>query len=65
MIIISYPFTVEGTIDKTYPRTNLGYAFEITDPAVQRIISRARLSYDVEYITVCKKDSQDIAESDR
>ncbi|XP_052103639.1 uncharacterized protein LOC127737147 [Mytilus californianus] len=54
-----------GTIDKRYPRTHLGYAFEIEDPAAQRIISRAKVPYTVQFVTACRKDSQDINQQER
>nr|XP_022329797.1 probable L-asparaginase 2 [Crassostrea virginica] len=54
-----------GTIDKDYPRTNLGYAFEITEPAVNRILPRARMGAGYHVVTVCRKDSQDVTSEDR
>ena len=53
-----------GTIDKDYPKTTLGYAFEITDPAVGRILLGAHPSFEYEIISVCKKDSTEITEED-
>ena len=53
-----------GTIDKRYPKTQLGYNFEISDPAVDRIFERVRPSFDVEIETVCRKDSQDMSPVD-
>ena len=47
-----------GTIDKDYPRSSMGYAFEIADPATERIIADAShvpLSVDFEQHTVCRK----------
>ena len=29
-----------GTIDKDYPKTTGGYAFEISEPAVKRILDK-------------------------
>ncbi|XP_076099806.1 uncharacterized protein LOC143069186 [Mytilus galloprovincialis] len=54
-----------GTIDKRYPRTHLGYAFEIEEPAAERIISRAKVPYSVQFVTACRKDSQDINQDER
>ena len=58
-------FSDVGTIDKDYPKSVGGYAFEIGEPAVQKILCRARLAIQVEYVTVCRKDSQDITDGDR
>ena len=54
-----------GTIDKDYPKTTLGYAFEITDPAVNRILPEANPSFEYEVVSVCKKDSTELTEEDR
>ncbi len=54
-----------GTIDKDYPKTTGGYAFEISEPAVKRILERLNPSFEYEIISLCKKDSQDITEEDR
>ncbi|CAK9067660.1 unnamed protein product [Durusdinium trenchii] len=49
-----------GTIDKGYPRSLKGYAFEIGDPAAVRIAERARLDGDgLVFQSVCRKDSQE------
>ena len=57
---------ISGTIDKDYPRTQMGYAFEIGDPAAKNVLERMNLSgWKVTYKTLCKKDSQDITEEDR
>lgn len=59
-------FFFQGTIDKDYPKTNLGYAFEIAQPAVQRILPRARVGPDSCHVmSVCRKDSQDLRDHDR
>ena len=54
-----------GTIDKDYPRSTGGYPFEITDPAVERIMNI--LDPDIEYtiISLLRKDSLDIEDGDR
>jgi L-asparaginase len=54
-----------GTIDKDYPRTQKGYAFEIREPAVKRILEKVHPSFDFEVISVLKKDSLDMTEKDR
>ncbi len=54
-----------GTIDKDYPRTTKGYAFEITTPAVERILPRVNPTFEYQVITVLRKDSQEITDDDR
>ena len=54
-----------GTIDKDYPRTTKGYAFEIAEPAVKRILQRINSNFEFEILSVCKKDSMDLTEKDR
>jgi len=54
-----------GTIDKDYPKTTSGYAFEITEPAVRRILQKVNPNFDFEIISILKKDSLDITEEDR
>ncbi len=54
-----------GSIDKNYPKLTKGYAFEITDPAVNAILDRVKPSFTFEVIQLLKKDSQDMTESDR
>jgi L-asparaginase len=54
-----------GTIDKDYPRTQKGYAFEIGEPAVKRILEKAHPSFDFEVVSLLKKDSLDMTEKDR
>ncbi len=54
-----------GTIDKDYPRTQKGYAFEIREPAVERILQKVHPNFDYKIIPLLKKDSQDIVEQDR
>jgi L-asparaginase/Glu-tRNA(Gln) amidotransferase subunit D len=47
-----------GTIDKDYPRSTMGYAFEIADAATERIIADAShvpLGVDVDFHTACRK----------
>ncbi len=54
-----------GTIDKDYPRTQKGYAFEIKEPAVERILQKVHPNFEYKTIPLLKKDSQDITEQDR
>lgn len=54
-----------GTIDKDYPRKTKGYAFEIADPAVSRILQRANPNFEFEVITVLRKDSLEITDAER
>ncbi len=54
-----------GTIDKDYPKTMKGYAFEISEPATKRILQKVAPNFDFEIVSVLKKDSLDITEADR
>lgn len=54
-----------GTIDKDYPKTNNGFAFEIDEPAVARVLDRVLPSFDFEVISLLKKDSLEITDDDR
>ena len=54
-----------GTIDKDYPKTRNGWAFEIGEPAVDRILQLVHPSFDFEILTAFKKDSLQITLSDR
>lgn len=54
-----------GTIDKDYPRKTKGYAFEIADPAVSRILQRTNPNFTFEILSVLKKDSLEMTEEDR
>ena len=54
-----------GTIDKDYPKTTKGYAFEISDPAVKRILEKLNPDFEYDIISALKKDSLDITEEDR
>ena len=53
-----------GTIDKTYPQRPGAYGFEIGEAAVTRILGRLS-GTQFTMKTICKKDSQEITESDR
>ena len=54
-----------GTIDKDYPKSIKGWAFEIGDPAFLRIIEKLPKSIDWEIIPLLKKDSTEITDDDR
>ncbi|MFY0591609.1 asparaginase domain-containing protein [Roseivirga sp.] len=54
-----------GTIDKDYPKTNAGYAFEIDEPAVSRVLEKSFIGFEFEVISLFRKDSLDITASDR
>lgn len=54
-----------GTIDKAYPKSTGGYAFEIADAAFLSIIEDLQASFDFQTKTICQKDSQDITKEDR
>ncbi len=54
-----------GTIDKDYPRSSGGWAFEFGEPATKRILERLNPSFEFEVITSCQKDSLEITDDDR
>lgn len=54
-----------GTIDKDYPKSSGGYAFEFGEPATQRMLDRLNPSFEYEIITAFQKDSLEITEDDR
>jgi L-asparaginase len=54
-----------GTIDKDYPKTTKGYAFEFGEPATQRILEKLHPSFEFEIITAFQKDSLEIDDNDR
>ena len=49
-----------GTIDKDYPKTKNGWAFEINEPAVKRILEKVNCSFNYFVISLLKKDSLEI-----
>ena len=53
-----------GTIDKAYPKTNNGYAFEIGSPAFLSVLDRIGIA-DPDAVSLCKKDSSEITDVDR
>ncbi len=54
-----------GTIDKDYPHTTKGWAFEFGEPATSRILEKLNPSFEYEILTSCQKDSLEITEEDR
>ncbi len=54
-----------GTIDKDYPRTTRGYAFEISEPAVKRILEKLNPSFTYDVFPLLKKDSMELTDQDR
>ncbi len=54
-----------GTIDKDYPKTTRGWAFEFGEPAVERVLEKLYPSFEYEIITACQKDSLEITNDDR
>lgn len=54
-----------GTIDKDYPKLSGGWAFEISEPAVERILEKLNPSFEYEIISALKKDSLEITDEDR
>lgn len=54
-----------GTIDKDYPKTQKGWAFEITNPAVERILEKLNPSFTFTILPLLQKDSMEINSADR
>lgn len=54
-----------GTIDKDYPKTVKGYAFEICEAAIKNILERIHPGFEYEIKTLMRKDSSEITETDR
>lgn len=54
-----------GTIDKDYPKTTKGYAFEFGEPATRRILEKLHPTFEFEILTVFQKDSLEIDNNDR
>jgi len=54
-----------GTIDKDYPHTSKGWAFEFGEPATFRILEKLDPSFDYEIRTAFQKDSLEITDDDR
>lgn len=54
-----------GTIDKDYPRSTQGWAFEISTPAISRLLEKLNPTFEYEIFSVLKKDSMEITLEDR
>ena len=54
-----------GTIDKDYPHTTKGWAFEFGEPATNRILEKLNPSFEYEVLTAFQKDSLEITDEDR
>ena len=54
-----------GTIDKDYPRSSGGYAFEFGEPAADRLLRRLNPSFAYDIVTAFQKDSTEITDADR
>ena len=54
-----------GTIDKDYPHTTKGWAFEIAEPAATRVLALLNPSFEYQIISACKKDSLELTRADR
>jgi len=54
-----------GTIDKDYPRSTKGYAFEIAGPAYLRLLDRLKPVFQFQSVPVLQKDSMEITAQDR
>lgn len=54
-----------GTIDKDYPRSKGGYAFEFGEPATKRLLERLGPSFSYEVVTAFQKDSLEVTDADR
>ena len=54
-----------GTIDKDYPRSKGGYAFEFGEPATKRLLERLSPSFEYDVVTAFQKDSLEVVDADR
>jgi L-asparaginase len=54
-----------GTIDKDYPHTTKGWAFEFGEPATNRVLKKLNPSFGFEIISAFKKDSLEVTDEDR
>ena len=54
-----------GTLDKDYAQKAKTYNFEISEPAVERILEKVNPNFKYEILSVLKKDSLDITLGDR
>jgi len=57
--------TTGGTIDKDYPHTTKGWAFEFGEPAIHRVLEKLNHSLDYEVISPMAKDSLEVTDTDR
>lgn len=54
-----------GTIDKDYPHSVKGWAFEIGEPAFIQILKNAQHQHEISFHQLCRKDSLDLDSTDR
>ncbi len=54
-----------GTIDKDYPKSTQGWAFEIGEPAIKDVLENYKHTLEVDYEPLLRKDSTEITEEDR
>ncbi|NPD46011.1 MULTISPECIES: asparaginase domain-containing protein [unclassified Lentimicrobium] len=54
-----------GTIDKDYPHSIKGWAFEIGSPAFIEILKNAQHQHEISFYEFCKKDSMELTLEDR
>lgn len=54
-----------GTIDKDYPHSIKGWAFEIGNPAFMEILKNAQHQHEISFHEFCKKDSMELTLEDR
>lgn len=54
-----------GTIDKDYPHSIKGWAFEIGKPAFMEILKNAQHQHEISFHEFCKKDSMELTLDDR
>ncbi len=58
-------FATGGTIDKDYASKADVYNFDISEPAIEHILSNVNPNFQFEVVSILKKDSLDITEKDR
>ena len=54
-----------GTIDKDYPHTTKGWAFEFGEPAIHRILEKLNPSFEYRVLEAFQKYSLEITDNDR
>lgn len=54
-----------GTIDKDYPHSIKGWAFEIGKPAFIEVLKNAQHQHETSFHEFCKKDSMELTNEDR